>query len=448
MSVLNAFLSTWSTARSTFGESTPQTGASFDNSASLRQLQTDLGSATSGTRWTGSAASAYDAANTEHRRVIGAIAGLDQRLRSAVDQSAAVVATGRGNLDAVRKWVLDAAASVPRNAAGERMLLPIVQRGISQVAEIVRSSNGDLDAIGAKIRALGAEYQALGKQKFGEGGPQFAGGDWQPQNEYEQALKDAGLLNEPPKGYYKEWLENAERQGVPPSTIVDIAKRHNITPQSFDVLNKMEKVTDKQGKSFFLLPPGTSAEDARKAALMTYILNCGTDYGEGTAHDYDPTPYSADEVQRIIDRQNANAWSYDEDVKLIQEHGGRLMSTPNGMLMGCGGDQLIDTFSEGGGTTWGDIFMMNIDDPTDAGATLKKVAESGQMWYPQPDGNGKPGALDLDRILHHEERHSQQWASKGHDRMLVEYGLEWAREKIGLTNRLEEDAGLSDGGYK
>jgi hypothetical protein len=32
--------------------------------------------------------------------------------------------------------------------------------------------------------------------------------------------------------------------------------------------------------------------------------------------------------------------------------------------------------------------------------------------------------------------------------MLREYGIEWARERIGLPNRLEEDAGLSDGGYK
>ena len=32
--------------------------------------------------------------------------------------------------------------------------------------------------------------------------------------------------------------------------------------------------------------------------------------------------------------------------------------------------------------------------------------------------------------------------------MLREYGIEWAREKIGLPNRLEEGASLSDVGYK
>ena len=50
-----------------------------------------------------------------------------------------------------------------------------------------------------------------------------------------KALRDAGLLTgPPPDGYYKEWLENAERQGVPPKVIVDIARRHDITPEDFE----------------------------------------------------------------------------------------------------------------------------------------------------------------------------------------------------------------------
>ena len=135
MSVLAAFMSTWSNARSTFGQNAPQTGAQYDNSGTLRELQSDLGSAASGTRWTGTAASAYDTANTEHRRVIGEIAGLDQRLKGHIDQSAQVVTTGRGNLDAVRNWVTAAAASVPPNDAGEKIMLPIVQKGISKVLQ-------------------------------------------------------------------------------------------------------------------------------------------------------------------------------------------------------------------------------------------------------------------------------------------------------------------------
>jgi hypothetical protein len=51
-------------------------------------------------------------------------------------------------------------------------------------------------------------------------------------------------------------------------------------------------------------------------------------------------------------------------------------------------------------------------------------------------------------VLHHEELHSQQWATKGYARMLRDYSWEIIRERVfGRTNRLEADAGLSDGGY-
>ena len=71
MSVLDAFLSTWSNARQTFGEGTPQPGVQYDNSGKLRQLESNLASAAPGSRWTGTAATRYDAANTAHRRVLG-----------------------------------------------------------------------------------------------------------------------------------------------------------------------------------------------------------------------------------------------------------------------------------------------------------------------------------------------------------------------------------------
>ena len=45
MSVLDAFLSTWSNARSTFGEGTPQTGAQYDSSGKLSELQNAVNSA-------------------------------------------------------------------------------------------------------------------------------------------------------------------------------------------------------------------------------------------------------------------------------------------------------------------------------------------------------------------------------------------------------------------
>jgi hypothetical protein len=78
----------------------------------------------------------------------------------------------------------------------------------------------------------------------------------------------------------------------------------------------------------------------KKAALMTYVLNAGTGYEgaklgpdklPGTAddvkNDFEETPYSAAEVQRIVDRQNANSWSY---TALAEAGGGASMATtPN-----------------------------------------------------------------------------------------------------------------------
>ncbi|MBX7432576.1 DUF4226 domain-containing protein [Mycobacterium sp. Y57] len=166
MSVLDAFLATWSQARRTFGSGAPQTGEVFDNSGSLRRLQSTVQTATPAGHWTGGAATAYGGANTEHGRVIGALGGLDQRLSAHVTESAQVVATGRRNLDAIRQWVLSAAQSVPPGPNREQMLMPIVSKGLARVSEVVGASNGQLNTIGGKISLLGTEYTALGDQKF------------------------------------------------------------------------------------------------------------------------------------------------------------------------------------------------------------------------------------------------------------------------------------------
>jgi hypothetical protein len=39
MSAIDAFMSTWSNARETLGQGTPQEGAPSDNSSQLRQMQ-------------------------------------------------------------------------------------------------------------------------------------------------------------------------------------------------------------------------------------------------------------------------------------------------------------------------------------------------------------------------------------------------------------------------
>lgn len=177
MSVLNGFLSTWSNARQTFGEGTPQAGAQFDNSGTLRGLQSTVETAAPGSKWTGGAANAYGAANTGHGRVLGQMAGLDQRLAAEVDNSARVVDAGRRNLDAVRQWVVDAAASVPPGQAGETMKMAIAQKGLSQLQEIIQKSNGELNSIGGRISGLRDEYQALSNQKFAKEGPALLGSE-------------------------------------------------------------------------------------------------------------------------------------------------------------------------------------------------------------------------------------------------------------------------------
>jgi EspA/EspE family len=177
MGVVDAFLSTWSDARSTFGAGVPQTGEQFDRSAQLRTLQSGLDGAAPGTRWTGTAATAYGAVNSEHQRVLGSLAQLDQRLGAHIGQSAEVVANGRRQLDALRRWVVDAAASTPPSTAGEKIRLAIVAQGLARLTEIVQRSNGELNTIGAKIVGLKPEYDALGEQKFGA-----AGGDGRDRN--------------------------------------------------------------------------------------------------------------------------------------------------------------------------------------------------------------------------------------------------------------------------
>ena len=166
LSVLDAFESTWSNARSTFGDGTPETGAQFDGSAKLTQLQNSVSTAAPDGRWTGPASSAYGAAKQDHGRVLGQMAGLDQRLGAAIDQSAQVIATGRQNMDAVRNWVMAAASSVPPGPNRDQMLLPIVKKGLSRISDVVSRSNGDLTKIGDQIRLIGHEYEALGDQRF------------------------------------------------------------------------------------------------------------------------------------------------------------------------------------------------------------------------------------------------------------------------------------------
>ncbi len=266
-------------------------------------------------------------------------------------------------------------------------------------------------------------------------------------------LVTEGLLDGPvdEDSLYFQWLVNAGRRGVSTNTIRDIVRDHGIGPDDFDVLDGLEEFVDRDEKSFFLLPDDIDGDAARRAVLMTYIYNAGTDYGtadEGyrTENDFSETPYSSAEVQRIIERQAANGWSYSMDVGFVHGNGGRMATTPNGILMGLGGNWVQNQFSLRGGTMWGDIFMTNVDNPEDEVEVLGDIIARGTK--PTSEGPGLPTGLDLDRLLHHEERHARQWAEEGYASYGVQYLTEEALSLLGKTNKFEQDAGLADGGYE
>ncbi|MEH3132974.1 MAG: EspA/EspE family type VII secretion system effector [Mycolicibacterium neoaurum] len=170
MGALEGFLSTWDKARQTFGAGAPQSGDQFDQSAQLQQLQSTVQTAAPGSAWSGTAANAYGEVNKEHARVLGELAVLDKRLANHVNESANVVATGRQNLDNLRQWVVDAAASVPPGKNREQLILPIVQKGLGELSGIVSTSNSELNRVAGDITKLGTEWDALQDQKFGGAG--------------------------------------------------------------------------------------------------------------------------------------------------------------------------------------------------------------------------------------------------------------------------------------
>ena len=248
-----------------------------------------------------------------------------------------------------------------------------------------------------------------------------------------------------PGGWHERWLENAARRGVGPATIDEIVRRHGIGPADLAVLDGLDELIDPGGASFFVLPSDVGAAEARRAVLMTYVLNAGTGYGAaGTDHDFEATPYSADEVQRVADRQAANDWTYRRLVPLVHRAGGRMLTTPHGTLMGLGGNRLLGLLVQRGGTTYGDLFMLNIRPVGEPVAELRETVRSGRSRHQRPDGTTYAGRTDLVRLLHHEERHARQWAEAGAGRFVASYVWERARGH----NDTEEGAGLSDGGYR
>lgn len=239
---------------------------------------------------------------------------------------------------------------------------------------------------------------------------------------------------------HRAWLENIDRRGIAPRAVAEIVRDQHITRDSFRLLDSMPQIADSDGKTYFVVPATLTPSQVRRAVLLTYLVNAGTGYGETEGStDFPAAPYGAVEARRIVNRQYANRWSYPA-ARSICYTGGCLVTTPNGVLMAVGGNRLHGSFSHRGGTMWGDVFVVNCPRVGDPAGQLRAIIHSGRL------GPGMPG---LDRLLHHEEIHAQQWAVLGPVRMPARYMAEEVRARIWRgVNRFECDAGLRDGGYQ
>lgn len=162
MSPLNAFTTTWTATRATFGDGTPVDGSQLDGSA-VRAGQEVAQSAKPTDEWSGTGAGAYSAANSTHVSQLGAFAEIDRRFGVEIGHSAEVVNTGRRDLATVRKWVADAAATVPDSTAGQQMLWWIVGKGVGDMQTIVTRSNAEQSTIAERVRDIGREYDQVSR---------------------------------------------------------------------------------------------------------------------------------------------------------------------------------------------------------------------------------------------------------------------------------------------
>ncbi|OMC50487.1 hypothetical protein A5742_01955 [Mycolicibacterium fortuitum] len=161
MGALDAFYTTWSQARTTFGEGAPTTGDSFDGSARLREMQSTMESAAPDERWQGTAAQAYAAKNAEHAAVYGKLADLDQRMAAEVSRAAGVVNAGRQNLEQIQSWVTSMDASIPPGQSAETMRMILARRGLGQVSDTVQRSTEEMGAIGGRVDDIRREYDEV-----------------------------------------------------------------------------------------------------------------------------------------------------------------------------------------------------------------------------------------------------------------------------------------------
>ncbi|TDD71905.1 hypothetical protein E1262_04030 [Jiangella aurantiaca] len=243
-------------------------------------------------------------------------------------------------------------------------------------------------------------------------------------------LRDAGRLHGEPDEWYREWVRWTLASGLTPEQVVDVAREEGVTAATFAPLAGRTVWRGPDGRPYVLVD---DARRARELARLTELVNGGR-------------PNRADA------RRDRNRWSYTGLLGMnrgdagVAVKRGALVATPEGtMLAAAGGRALravpnpVDWFAARGGTTWGEIYLVNgsFDDPAEV---LRTTVEAGR----RPPGSGAPS---LARLLRHERVHSEQWARYGYARFIWKYVVRHNPRKP-CEHPLEREAGLADAGYR
>lgn len=139
-----------------------------------------------------------------------------------------------------------------------------------------------------------------------------------------------------------------------------------------------------------------------------------------------------------------------ESIKAALAALGLLPDGTNDLLMGLGGPAFTRALSLQGGSTYGDVFLVNIDFPKngDAAAALRNIVAGGGLPIVSDNTGAKHStAVSLDRLLYHEEVHSRQWSEFGEAFGVMYIADAAATSGRGDLNAWEQQAGLYDGGY-
>ncbi|WP_135452432.1 EspA/EspE family type VII secretion system effector [Mycobacterium sp. DL99] len=389
MGALDTFYTTWSQARTTFGEGVPPTGEAFDGSAQLRQMQSTIESAAPDDRWQGTASQAYAAKNAQHAAVYGKLADLDQRMAAEVSRAAGVVSAGRQNLEQTQSWVSSMDASIPPGKTGDIMRAILASKGIGQISDVITQSTGEMNEIGRRIEGIRKEYDAIAAEGDKEGKPAqlggFPEGDPPPVDPLDE-IKRKYQVDEDPDGaldWEPGWPYNLATKPMH-VTATEARMLENLSPAALWDLNQTKKAAEAEAKARF--PPQNGPNDTadnhtdafRHAywnALMTQRFGEEWTQDFATAHERLPSnPSTAEamdlynnQIGRDIARANLNATPA-QLANLVEQavnRGDTVVVAPN-----SGGERLAwsDTVPEGGaGTTSKSTIPGQAPNPTGAG---------------------------------------------------------------------------------